>query len=93
MMLGVDLVRMSWDKQIQRAVIVTADSDFVYAVQAAKDAGVITQLWYSSELLVNQSLLDVFGADPARRPISDAHFSGGRPEGHDRQEVTMEYGR
>ena len=60
MMLGVDLVRMSWDKQIQRAVIVTADSDFVYAVQAAKDAGVITQLCYSNELPVNQSLLDVF---------------------------------
>lgn len=60
MMLGVDLVRMSWDKQIQRAAIMTADSDFVYAVQAAKDAGVITQLYYSSELSVNQSLLDVF---------------------------------
>lgn len=60
MMLGVDLVRMSWDKQIQRAVVMTADSDFVYAVQAAKDAGVITQLCYSSELPVNQSLLDVF---------------------------------
>ena len=59
-MLGVDLVRMSWDKQIQKAVIITADSDFVYAVQAAKDAGVITQLCYASELPVNQSLLDVF---------------------------------
>ena len=60
MMLGVDLVRMSWDKQIQRAVIITADSDFVYAVQAAKDAGVITQLCYSNKLPVNQSLLDTF---------------------------------
>ncbi len=60
MMLGVDLVRMSWDKQIQKAIIMTADSDFVYAVQAAKDAGVITQLCYASELPVNQSLLDVF---------------------------------
>lgn len=60
MMLGVDLVKMSWDKQIQRAVIMTGDSDFVYAVQAAKDAGVITQLCYSNKLPVNQSLLDVF---------------------------------
>ena len=60
MMLGVDLVRMSWDKQIQKAVIMTADSDFVYAVQAAKDAGVLTQLCYSREQSVNQSLLDVF---------------------------------
>lgn len=60
MMLGVDLVRMSWDKQIQKAVIMTADSDFVYAVQAAKDAGVVTQLCYADELPVNRSMLDVF---------------------------------
>jgi len=60
MMLGVDLVRMSWDKQIGKAVIMTSDSDFVYAVQAAKDAGVLTQLCYSKDLPVNSSLLDVF---------------------------------
>ncbi len=59
-MLAVDLVKMSWDKQIQRAVILTADSDFVYAVQAAKDAGVLTQLYYSEHLPLNQQLLDVF---------------------------------
>lgn len=59
MMPGADLVRMSWGKQIQKAVIMTADSDFVYAVQATKDAGVITQLCYATELPVNQSLLDV----------------------------------
>ena len=51
---------MAEDKQIQKAVIITADSDFVYAVQAANDVGVITQLCYASELPVNQSLLDVF---------------------------------
>ena len=60
MMLGVDMVRMSWSKQIQKAVVMTADSDFAYAVQTAKDAGVITQLCYAKELHVNQSLLDVF---------------------------------
>ena len=73
MMLGVDLVRMSWDKQIQKAVIMTADSDFVYAVQAAKDAGVITQLCYAKELRVNQSLLDVFDENmPFTQDIIDA---------------------
>lgn len=46
-LMAVDLVRMSWDKQIQRAIIVTGDSDFVPAVQASKDAGVLTQLFYS----------------------------------------------
>lgn len=47
-MLSVDLVRMSWDKQIKRAVLVTGDSDFVPAVLAAKDAGVLTVLYYST---------------------------------------------
>jgi len=33
---------MSWDHQITKAVLVTGDSDFVPAIQAAKDAGVLT---------------------------------------------------
>jgi uncharacterized LabA/DUF88 family protein len=46
-LLSVDLVRMSWDHQIHKAVLVTGDSDFVPAIQAAKDAGVLTVLYYS----------------------------------------------
>lgn len=46
-LLSVDLVRMSWDHQIGKAVLVTGDSDFVPAIQAAKDAGVLTILYYS----------------------------------------------
>jgi len=45
-LLTVDLVRLSCTGQIQRAVIVGCDSDFVPAIQAAKDAGVIVQLCY-----------------------------------------------
>jgi uncharacterized LabA/DUF88 family protein len=45
-LLTVDLVRLSYTNQIQRAVIVGCDSDFVPAIQAAKDAGVIVQLCY-----------------------------------------------
>lgn len=56
-LLAVDLVRMSWGKQIQRAVLLTGDSDFVPAVQAAKDAGVLTQLYYSKNA-VHDELLD-----------------------------------
>ena len=44
---SVDLVRMSWDHQIGKAILVTGDSDFVPAIQAAKDAGVLTVLCYS----------------------------------------------
>ncbi|MFQ5834113.1 MAG: NYN domain-containing protein [Candidatus Thorarchaeota archaeon] len=44
--LAVDLVRMSWGKQIDTAVLVGGDSDYVPAVMAAKDAGVLTILYY-----------------------------------------------
>ena len=33
---------MSWSKQIDRAMESCPDSDFIYAVQTAKDAGVST---------------------------------------------------
>ncbi len=46
-LLSVDLVRMSWGRQIDRAVLVTGDSDFVPAVKAARDAGVVVILYYS----------------------------------------------
>jgi len=46
-LLAVDLVRMSWDKQINRAILVTGDSDFVPPVLAANEAGVLTILYYS----------------------------------------------
>jgi len=50
---SVDLVRMSWDHQIGKAILVTGDSDFVPAIQAAKDAGVLTVLCYSKASTVS----------------------------------------
>lgn len=44
--LSVDMVRMSWGGQIQMAVLISGDSDFVPAVLAAKDAGVIVRIYY-----------------------------------------------
>jgi uncharacterized LabA/DUF88 family protein len=43
---SVDVVRMSWSKQIDRAIIITGDSDFIPAVNAAKETGVIVALYY-----------------------------------------------
>jgi uncharacterized LabA/DUF88 family protein len=59
-MLAVDLVKTSRSKQIDRAIVLAADSDFVYAVQTAKDAGVSTQLCYSGRHPVSDLMLDVF---------------------------------
>jgi len=47
-LISVDLVRMSWGGQISTAVLVTGDSDLVPAVQAAKDAGVLTVLYHAT---------------------------------------------
>lgn len=56
-LMSVDLVRMSWDKQIQRAFLVTGDSDFVPAIMAAKEAGVLVKLYYEGGT-VNDELYD-----------------------------------
>lgn len=41
-----DLVKLSVGKAIQKAIIVSGDSDFVPAVRIAKEEMVITKLWY-----------------------------------------------
>ncbi|MEM2839838.1 MAG: NYN domain-containing protein [Thermoplasmata archaeon] len=46
-LLSVDLVRLSFSGKIERAILVTADSDFVPAVNAAKDAGILVAMCYS----------------------------------------------
>ena len=45
-MLGVDMVQMSATRQIQQAVLLAGDSDFVPAVEAVKQYGVLTVLWH-----------------------------------------------
>jgi len=68
-LLSVDLVRLSWSKTIDKAVLVTGDSDFVPAVQTSKDAGTIVELYYSESQHVSDEL---FQACDERHPISKA---------------------
>lgn len=49
-LLSVDLVRLSWSRQIQDAILVAGDSDYVPAVIAAKDAGVLVKLYYKEPI-------------------------------------------
>jgi len=46
-LLTCDLLRLSLEKQISRAVIVAGHSDFVPAIQIARDAGTVVQLYFS----------------------------------------------
>lgn len=57
MQLGVDLVQMSASKQIDKAILIANDSDFVYAIEKAKSAGVVTTLVYFSDDEINPSLV------------------------------------
>lgn len=45
--LSVDLVGMSYRGQMDRAILVTGDSDFVPAVTAARDAGIVVAVYYT----------------------------------------------
>ena len=54
--LAVDLVRLSYGRLIGKAVVVTGDSDFVPAVEAAKDAGVLAILYYSPSSIHDELL-------------------------------------
>jgi uncharacterized LabA/DUF88 family protein len=47
-LMAVDLVRLSATRQIDQALLVTGDSDFVPAVKVAKMDGVLVQLYYSN---------------------------------------------
>jgi len=56
-LLAVDLVQLSCEKLIQRAVIIGTDSDFVPAIQTAKNAGTVVQLCRVPSSRVNDELL------------------------------------
>jgi uncharacterized LabA/DUF88 family protein len=45
-LLSIDLTRLSWQEKIDKAILVTGDTDFIPAIREAKDASVITTLAY-----------------------------------------------
>lgn len=45
-LLTVDLMRMAWSRQIDTAILVTGENDFVPAIEAAKDAGLLIAIYY-----------------------------------------------
>ncbi len=67
---SVDVVRMSWAKQIDRSIIVTGDSDFVPAVAAAKEAALVELYYYRSPTRRGPSTHDeLIKAADERSPI------------------------
>jgi uncharacterized LabA/DUF88 family protein len=45
-LLTVDLMRMAWSRQIDTAILVTGENDFVPAIESAKNAGLLIVIYY-----------------------------------------------
>ena len=67
--LAVDLVLLATKRQITRAVIVTGDSDFLPAIQAAKNEGVLIHLYHG--LGEHRAHKDLWDAADSRTPITE----------------------
>jgi uncharacterized LabA/DUF88 family protein len=71
-LMSLDIVEMCFNKNIQHAVLIAGDSDFVPAIKKAKDYGSIVHLYHHPES-VHTQLLDE--ADE-RHPITERLISG-----------------
>jgi len=69
--LAADLVRLSCGRMIGKAVIVTGDSDFLPAIEAAKDAGVLVTLFYSESSIHDELLSAVDERTPLDQDLID----------------------
>lgn len=71
-LLSIDLVRHATAGHIQHAILIAGDSDFIPAVQAAKEAGVVVSLWCGEQNTVHKDLVtlvdEVHNLDLTRFP-------------------------
>lgn len=58
-LLSVDMVRHSAAGHIQHVILVAGDSDFIPAVEAAKESGATVSLWCGDEKTVHKDLVDL----------------------------------
>ncbi len=58
-LLSVDMVRHAAAGHIQHAILVAGDSDFIPAVEAAKESGATVSLWCGDEKTVHKDLVDL----------------------------------
>lgn len=58
-LMSLDITNMSYENQIQHAVLVAGDSDFIPAIKKAKDYGIIIHLYYHPSSVHNEILDEV----------------------------------
>ncbi|MBC7531154.1 MAG: NYN domain-containing protein [Oligoflexus sp.] len=82
-LLSVDMVRHAAAGHIQHAVLVAGDSDFVPAVEAAKEHGVTVSLWCGAAKTVHKDLIaladEVYAFDWNTFPLVNSNGESSRP--------------
>ena len=58
-LMSLDITTMSYENQIQHAVIIAGDSDFIPAIKKARDYGIIVHLYYHPSSVHNEILDEV----------------------------------
>ncbi len=58
-LMSLDITNMSFEKQIQHAILIAGDSDFVPAIKKAKNYGTIVHLYYHPSSVHNEILDEV----------------------------------
>ena len=53
-LIAIDMVKLSYTNQIQKAILISGDSDITPAIKAVKDAGVLTELFYVSDAISDE---------------------------------------
>lgn len=58
-LMSLDIVDMCFSSQIQHAILIAGDSDFVPAVKKAKDCGAVVHLMYHPDAVHNEILDEI----------------------------------
>ena len=58
-LMSLDISNMALEKQIQHAILIAGDSDFVPAIKKAKNYGAIVHLYYHSSSVHNEILDEI----------------------------------
>ncbi len=58
-LMSLDITNMSYENQIQHAVLIAGDSDFIPAIKKARDYGIIVHLYYHPSSVHNEVLDEV----------------------------------
>ncbi len=57
-LMALDIARSAFEQRISHIALISSDSDFVPAIQMAKDKGIIVYLLYSNEIKPHHDLVD-----------------------------------